>query len=165
MPNELIKYVSDQVPHGDREQTASARVRHLRQHACSCRTSASRESDVAHWRVILDSRNGEPLVSGRRRRRRHPVTQASDDVDRFTAAIDAGRILPADPNNAFDALARLKGDSRRRSNIRSARTSFRVALENKAQEVLLRYLAGDQTPQSRDEFQSGRALHGCGAHA
>jgi tetratricopeptide (TPR) repeat protein len=28
-------------------------------------------------------------------------------------------------------------------------------LENKAQEVLLRYLAGDERPQTRDEFQGG----------
>ncbi len=46
--NELIQYVTDQVPHGDQQQTASARVRHLRQLSCSCRTCASRAS---LWRV------------------------------------------------------------------------------------------------------------------
>jgi tetratricopeptide (TPR) repeat protein len=80
--------------------------------------------------------------------------QADDDIDHFTAAIQAGRILPGESDSAFAALAKLKGELdpelyTQREN------QLRIALENKAQQVLLRYLTGDQTPQSQQEFQQG----------
>src|SRR5262249_39316999 len=36
-----------------------------------------------------------------------------------------------------------------------AENDLRIALENRGQQVLLRYLAGDQTPQTRADFESG----------
>ena len=46
---------------GDRQQAASARVRHLRQFACKLSDVRKPGINVAHWRMILDSRSGEPL--------------------------------------------------------------------------------------------------------
>ncbi len=45
------------------------------------------------------------------------------------------------------------------------RNQLQVALENKAQQVLLRYLEGDEAPQTRAGFRTRRALHGCRANA
>ena len=64
--DELIKYVSDQVPMATDEQAAPARVRHLRQHDAAVGHQEARHHDCkgidsAHWQVILDSRNGGPL--------------------------------------------------------------------------------------------------------
>ena len=61
---------------------------------------------------------------------------------------------PAIANNAFTALQDLKNvvDPEQ---YRERENQLQVALENKAQEVLLRYLAGDETPQSRQEFERG----------
>ncbi len=77
---------------------------------------------------------------------------AADEVDRFSSAINAGRILPGQPDNAFDALQRLQNQLDP-SLYQQRKNQLQVALENKAQEVLLRYLAGDQMPQSRSDFE------------
>jgi len=153
--DELIKYVSDQVP------MATANKQHPREFGTydnMMRLSDTRKPgiDVAHWRVILDSRTGEPLfMAGGTPQAQVPATaQSQATVDRFTSAINAGQILPTDPNNAFTALQDLKPLATPEQ-YQERENQLRVALENKGQEVLLRYLAGDETPQSRDEFQSG----------
>jgi tetratricopeptide (TPR) repeat protein len=152
--DELIKYVSDQVP------MATANKQHPREFGTydnMMRLSDTRKPgiDVAHWRVILDSRNGGPLyLAGAPQGQVPAAPQSQATVDRFTSAVAAGRILPSDPNNAFTALRDLRATATPEQ-YQERQNQLRVALENKAQEVLLRYLAGDETPQSRDEFQSG----------
>ncbi len=157
--DELIKYVSDQVP------MATANKQHPREFGTydnMLRLSDTRKpgidvarNDVAHWRVILDSRHGGPLYLAGAPQGQIAAPQASQaETDRLTSAINAGRILPSDPNNAFTALRDLKSAAAPEQ-FQELQNQLRVALENKAQEVLLRYLAGDETPQSRDEFQSG----------
>jgi protein O-mannosyl-transferase len=153
--DELIKYVSDQVP------MATANKQHPREFGTydnMMRLSDTRKPgiDVAHWRVILDSRDGGPLYLAGAPQGQipspSPQLQATDA--RFTSAIGAGRILPTDPDNALTALRDLQKVATPEQ-YQERRNQLRVALENKGQEVLLRYLAGDETPQSRDEFQSG----------
>ncbi len=157
--DELIRYVSDQVP------MATANKQHPREFGTydnMLRLSDTRKpgidvarNDGAHWRVILDSRNGGPLYLAGAPQGQVAGPQANLAVaGRLTSAIDAGRILPSDPNNAFTALADLKSAAAPEQ-FQEFQNQLRVALENKAQEVLLRYLAGDETPQSRDEFQNG----------
>ena len=63
--DELIKYVSDQVP------MATSNKQHPREFGTydnMMRLSDTKKSgiDVAHWRVLMDSRNGGPLYSSRR---------------------------------------------------------------------------------------------------
>jgi tetratricopeptide (TPR) repeat protein len=150
--NELIKYVNDSVP------MATDNKQHPREFGTYDNTM--RLSDVkkpginlAHWRILLDSRSGQPLYLASTSMAGLPFEQqASDELDRFTSALNAGRILPDQTDNAFDALQRLQnqldpGQYQERKN------QLQVALENKAQEVLLRYLAGDQMPQSRSDFE------------
>ena len=163
---ELIRYVTTQVPRATEEKQHPQDI--------SPGTVDIKLSDVkkpginmAQWRMLLDSRSGQPLYLASA----SPLTelggdQAADDIDQFTSAIQAGRILPGQSDGAFSALQKLKTELdpelyTQREN------QLRVALENKAQEVLLRYLTGDQTPQTRQEFQQGRALHGSrpNAHA
>ncbi|HTW66664.1 MAG TPA: tetratricopeptide repeat protein [Bryobacteraceae bacterium] len=156
--DELIKYVSDQVP------MATDNKQHPREFGTyddMMRLSDTRKKgiDVARWPVILDSRTGGPLylagapqgqVAGAQAAQAE--TQAA--AGRLTAAINAGRILPTDPNNAFTALRDLKATARPEQ-YQEAENQLRIALENKGQQVLLRYLAGDETPQSRNEFEDG----------
>ncbi len=160
--DELIKYVSDQVP------MATANKQHPREFGTydnMMRLSDTRKQgitiaqnmDVAHWRVILDSRHGGPLyLAGtpqqgqipalRRNRRQRSI--ASTRLSMRAESCPAIRIT----------LSRLCGDLKATATpeqYQERENQLRVALENKGQEVLLRYLAGDETPQSRDEFQSG----------
>jgi tetratricopeptide (TPR) repeat protein len=156
--DELIKYVSDQVP------MATANKQHPREFGSydnMMRLSDTRKpgidvanNNAAQWPVILDSRNGGPLYFAGA-----PQQIPAGDpgaVDRFSAAIAAGRILPSDANNAFTALGDLRA-AVAPEQYRERENQLRVALENRAQDVLLRYLAGDETPQSRTEFASGAA--------
>ncbi|HTB17097.1 MAG TPA: tetratricopeptide repeat protein, partial [Bryobacteraceae bacterium] len=151
--DELIKYVSEQVP------MATGNKQHPREFGTydnMLRLSDTRKQGItiAHWRVILDSRDGEPLYLAGAPQGQIPAAQAQGSVDRFNAAINAGRLLPTDQNSAFTALRDLKA-SATAEQYQERQNQLRVALENKGQEVLLRYLTGDQTPQSRDEFQNG----------
>jgi tetratricopeptide (TPR) repeat protein len=151
--DELIKYVSDQVP------MATANKQHPREFGTydnMMRLSDTRKPgiDVAEWRVILDSRNGGPLYLAGAPQGQLPSAQSQATVDRFTAAVNAGRILPTDPNNAFTALRDFERVATPEQ-YQERENQLRVALENQAQGVLLRYLTGDEMPQSRDEFQSG----------
>src|SRR5580704_10848582 len=152
--NELIKYVTEQV------QTATNDKQHPREFGTY--DNAMRLSDlkkpgieIAHWPVIFDPRSGEPryLASAGA-----PPTledgQITGDLDRFASALGAGRILPTDTDNAFRALQALQGQlTPEQYQIR--KNELQVALENRAQQVLLRYLAGDESPQARAAFEQG----------
>ena len=164
--DELIKYVSDQVPMatGNKQHPREfgaydnmMRLSDTKKQGITIAKSfgITRNLDQAHWRVILDSRNGGPLyLAGSPQGQIAGAAQSSEAVDRFTSALNAGRILPSDPNNAVTALRDLKA-ALSPELYQERQNQLQVALENKAQEVLLRYLAGDETPQSRDEFLGG----------
>ncbi|MCW5978047.1 MAG: tetratricopeptide repeat protein [Bryobacteraceae bacterium] len=70
------------------------------------------------------------------------------------AAIAAGKILPRDADGAFTVLARLRGSLAPDAYLLEE-NKLRVELENRGQQVLLRYLTGDQIPQSRSDFAAG----------
>lgn len=152
--NELIKYVSDQV------QTATNDKQHPREFGTydnSMRLSDVRKPgiNIAHWRVLFDSRSGEPrylAAAGA------PTglfdDQVSDQVDSFNGALAGGRLLPTDPDNAFTALQALQPQITPEQ-YQERKNQLQVALENKAQQVLLRYLEGDETPQSQAAFEQG----------
>jgi tetratricopeptide (TPR) repeat protein len=164
--DELIKYVSEQVP------MATGNKQHPREFGTydnMMRLSDTKKPgiqisqsfgtaqgfDVAHWRMLMDSRNGGPLYLAGAPQGQVAAPQADQAMtERVTLAIDAGRILPTDPNNAFTALRDLKATAPPEQ-FQELQNQLRIALENKAQQVLLRYLAGDESPQSRDEFQNG----------
>ncbi len=149
--NELIQYVSSQVP------AATGNKQHPREFGTydnSMKLSDTKKQgiNVAHWRVILDSKTGGPqyLASAA-----DFVPQASsENLDRFTSAMSAGRLLPDQPNNAFEALQELQSAVTPQRYLEIG-NQLRVALENRAQEVLLRYLAGDQNPQTQPDFTQG----------
>jgi len=158
--DELIKYVSEQVP------MATGNKQHPREFGTydnMMRLSDTKKPgiqiaqnfDGAHWRVLMDSRHGGPLYLAGAPQGQVAAPQADQAMtDRLTSAIAAGRILPTDPNNAFTALRDLKSTASPEQ-YQEQQNQLRIALEDKAQKVLLRYLAGDESPQSRDEFQSG----------
>ena len=78
-------------------------------------------------------------------------SEAATAVTRFTSAVQNGRILPNTQQNAFDALASVK-NAVTADRYKDYENQLRIALENKGQEALLKYLAGDENPQSREDF-------------
>jgi tetratricopeptide (TPR) repeat protein len=149
---ELVSYVTNSVP----------KVTNGRQHptnispgSVNFRLSDLKKPGITLALKLMDSRNGQlRLVASTAADAAFVEEQVAEDVDRFAAAINSGRILPDQPDNAFTALQKLK-TGLDAEQYKQRENQLRVALENKAQEVLLRYLAGEQTPQSREEFQRG----------
>lgn len=152
--NELIQYVSSQVP------PATNYKQHPREFGTY--DNSMKLSDIgkpginlAHWPVIFDSRRGQPLLlASTGTPTLGDSVDTAEDLASFGAAINAGRILPNERNNAFDALKKIQAEvaPERYTEISN---QLRIALENRAQEVLLRYLGGDQNPQTRREFEQG----------
>jgi tetratricopeptide (TPR) repeat protein len=108
--------------------------------------------NLASLPSLLDPRQGEPLYQASTAAPEF-APQASGAIDRFTLAMQAGRLLPGESNNALDALKQIQTQAPDR--YVELANQLRIALENRAQEVLLRYLTGDQNPQNRLEFAQG----------
>ncbi len=152
--DELIQYVSNQVP------MATGNKQHPREFGTydnSLKLSDVRKQGIqlAHYLMIYDSKTGGPLYLASANPDPAPLPpQASDLMDRFTAALNAGRLLPDQPGNAFDALKEIQATVTPERFLEIG-NQLRIALENRAQEVLLRYLSGDQSPQTQQEFAQG----------
>ncbi|MEZ5398465.1 MAG: caspase family protein [Bryobacteraceae bacterium] len=72
----------------------------------------------------------------------------------FAAALAAGRLLPGGAGSAFEALDRVSRELPP-AVYADRKNQLRVALEDKAQQVLLRYLTGDEAAQTRRDFEDG----------
>jgi Flp pilus assembly protein TadD len=109
---------------------------------------------ITRFKTIWDSRAGEPLLLAQAAGAPAITTEAQNTINEFQSAVQAGRILPAQSNNALDILDRLRRQVPAEVALLQE-NSLRVALENQAQQVLLKYLAGDQTPATQAEFEAG----------
>ena len=108
---------------------------------------------LARFPVMYDSRTGEPLLLAAAQQ----VAISSDvtrDVNTFQDAIQAGRLLPGSQDSAFTALVKLQGELTPEQYF-FQENQLRIALENQAQQVLLKYLTGDQQPQTQQDFDAG----------
>jgi tetratricopeptide (TPR) repeat protein len=146
--NELIEYVSREVPH------STAGKQHPREFGVFNNMTLSDIHKpgigLAHFRILLDPKRGGPLYFASQ----SPDFAGSENLTRFTEAIAGGRLLPDQPQNAFDALKALATQVTPNRLIEVS-NQLRVALENRAQEILLRYLAGDQNSPPRADFELG----------
>ena len=152
--NELIRYVTGNVPRatGDKQHPTDISPGNV-----DIKISDTRKPGItlAYWRMIFDSRNGQPqYVASASPNAAWFQDPAADDVDRFNSALSGGRLLPTDSDNAFTALQTLKPQLSPEQ-YQERKNQLQVALENKAQQVLLRYLQGDETPQSQTAFAEG----------
>jgi len=89
-----------------------------------------------------------------------PETGLTGEFDRFWDALDQGRILPGPTGTAFDLLRGLQAKFQGRSEaLLDLENSLLVALADRGQQVLLRYLQGDEVPQQRDDFADGERFY------
>jgi tetratricopeptide (TPR) repeat protein len=109
---------------------------------------------LARIKTFFDSRTGDPLLVAQAAGPVQIPAQAQADIDAFQAAIAARRILPEDQGSAWNYVDRLRGElTPERMFLQE--NALRVALEDQAQQVLLKYLSGGQTPQVRNDFANG----------
>ena len=93
-----------------------------------------------------------PAAPPRQRRKR----DLNRDLQAFHEAVEGGRVLPSDPDNAFSRLNALRRQLPKQEYLAQA-NRLRAALEIQGQQVLLRYLKGEQEPQTREDFVAGAA--------
>jgi len=74
----------------------------------------------------------------------------------FEGALAAGVLLPREESSASRYLEQL-GGTLPAAQLDDMRERLRVALEDRGQETILRYLEGDQIPQSKEDFLLGAA--------
>jgi tetratricopeptide (TPR) repeat protein len=149
---ELTDYVRDSLPKltGNKQH---ARDFGNMQNATKLSDLSKQGITLARFRSLYDSRNGGPLLLAGPQNAALSG-QAQQDVDAFQAAVRAGRLLPDEPNSAWGLIDKLRGEINPEQMFLQE-NALRVALENQAQQVLLRYLAGDQSPQAKSEFDAG----------
>ncbi len=82
------------------------------------------------------------------------ITRINRKLALLDEALDAKRILPETPQSAFTALQEVQKDLQPQE-FAVEQGRLRSALEDEAQQVLLRYLEGDQIPQTKDDFRLG----------
>ena len=110
--------------------------------------------NITRFKSLFDSRNGGPLFIASAADDIPLSDEARRDVEAFQAAIRDKKLLPGEQGSAFDMLAKLRAELKPEL-AQMQENSLRIALENMAQQVLLRYLAGDQTPQTKGDFDAG----------
>jgi tetratricopeptide (TPR) repeat protein len=144
--NELIEYVRDAVA------VATADKQHPRDfgtmaNAVPLSFPSKPGIQMARFFKILDSAGDTALIASAL-----PfLPSAESDLQPFSQALAAGRLLPEEPGSAFEALKKLR-DKVRPEVYLQQENQLRVALEDRGQQVLLRYLAGDEVPQTKDQF-------------
>ena len=110
--------------------------------------------NITRYKTLYDSRNGGPLQLAQAAGPPPMSAEAQRDIDTFQAAVKAQHLLPTDPGNPWPLLAKMRAELSPELMFLQE-NSLRVALEDRAQQVLLRYLAGDQNPQTQGDFDAG----------
>ena len=152
--NELIRYVQNQVPKATGDKQHPTDISNSDVGNVKLSDLKKPGIEIAHWQMMYDFQNGQPLLMASADPQLPNTREPVEDLQRFTSAIAGGRLLPEQSDNAFDALAKLKPElsSERYTEVSNV---LRVALENKGQATLLKYLAGDENPQTRQDFDAG----------
>jgi len=118
-------------------------------------------SDISKGRLQLPA--AQPLSDQEIRglRSRHtrginapPLAASGESDDAFDHAIREGRLLPEETNSAFQLLAALRNDpASNRTEVHEKERRLEVALEDRGQAVMSRYLEGDEIPQTKQDFE------------
>jgi tetratricopeptide (TPR) repeat protein len=153
--NELINYVQAEVPKATNDKQHPREFGNM--------DNAVTLSDITkpgipitrmHYPILYVS-GGEPAYLAQAQPL--PSTLAPL-IGRFDDALEKGRLLPNSQDSAFAALTDLKGRLSPEQ-YRTQENRLRVALEDRGQQVILRYLTGDQIPQTQKDFQEGGAYY------
>ena len=111
--------------------------------------------EMARFKKMQDPRWDEPIfLASASPEPQLPSRQAEEEIQRFEDALQNRRLLSEQPNNASSSLAKLKSEISSDQYFRYT-NELRVALDDEAQKILLRYLQGEQNPQTRDDFAIG----------
>ncbi len=84
------------------------------------------------------------------------VTSTRSQSESFESAMTAGLLLPDEPGSAWQILDRIEQSGTiGEAELQGVEDRLRVALEDRGQETVLRYLEGDQVPPRKTDFVTG----------
>ena len=149
--NETIAYVRDHVAEATGDRQHPRDFGNLA-NAVPLADTTKPGIDITRW-PVLRGRDGQAALwaaLGGAAAETPPAVRA------FREAVAAGRLLPGTSGSAFDLLAELRRVLPPEEQL-AEENRLRVALEDAGQQVLLRYLSGEQAPQTRGDFLSGAA--------
>lgn len=121
--------------------------------------------ELLDWRPIdaqiaQARQSRRPIPAGPDLQNRSGETISLPEALQFEMALSQGRVLPSENGNAFDLLQplriRLRGN---RLDYLTFENQLWVELLDRGQQVLLRYLKGDELVPNRDDFASGEAYY------
>src|SRR5437762_259723 len=153
--NELINYVQAEVSKNTNDKQHPREFGSMDNAvALSDVTKPGIDVASAHFPMVFDFR-GEPAYLAQAQPAPGTLSSAaSAALARYSDAIEKGRLLPDVADNAFAALAAIK-PLLTPEQYRAQENRLRIALEDQGQQVILRYLTGDQVPQTQKDFESG----------
>ena len=150
--NELIEYVRQQVAEGTDDKQHPRDFGNI-DNTAPLSDLTKTGVEVSHYfRVMESGREPAYLASAAA-----ALPQSPADLSAFSDALAGGRLLPGQAGNAFDLLRNMRRQLSPDQYLLQE-NRLRVALEDRAQQVLLRYLAGDEVPQNRVDFSSAADL-------
>jgi tetratricopeptide (TPR) repeat protein len=153
--NELINYVQAEVPKATNDKQHPREFGNMDNSVVlSDVTKPGIPITRMHYPMLYVS-GGEPAYLAQAQPTASTLTPL---IGPFNDALEKGRLLPDSQDSAFAALTDLKGKLSPEQ-YRTQENRLRVALEDRGQQVILRYLTGDQIPQTQKDFQEGGAYY------
>jgi tetratricopeptide (TPR) repeat protein len=149
--NEIIEYVRDKVAEETQDKQHPRDFGTI-DNAVALSDLKKPGIEIAHFPFVYDSAGG-PLYLASAAQQPPLSGETNAAIQRFEQALAAGRLLPDAPDSAFQALRPLQSLPPQRYT--AYENQLRIALEDRAQQVLLRYLTGDEVPQNRQDFLMG----------
>jgi tetratricopeptide (TPR) repeat protein len=147
--NELIAYVTSRVPKAT-DDKQHPRDFGTMDNAAPLSYPSRPGLEIAQLPVLLDSGGNPALVASIG----GLVPPIGDSAAALDLAIRDGQILPNQNSGAFAILAGLREQGKTAA-YQEGLDRLRVALEDRAQQVLLHYLEGDEIPQNAADFVQG----------
>jgi tetratricopeptide (TPR) repeat protein len=144
--NEVIEYVRDQVSQGTKDRQHPRDFGTI-ENAVALSDKRKPGIDVAHFQLLYDS-GGQPVRLAAADSPQLPAAEDNPALQRFRET------MARSPQDAIPQLLALKNSLPPETYL-AAENQLRVALEERGQQVLLRYLTGDQVPQTRADFETG----------
>jgi tetratricopeptide (TPR) repeat protein len=150
---ELIEYVRAKVREATRNRQTPRETGTLPASSVLARNLDQPGIQVADWKPL------EVFVAqGRELAGPHPSVPAgaAEDLNGFFTALREGRILPDVSGSAFLFLPGLREKLKDQpETLLELENRLRVALQDQGQQVVLRYLRGEQVPQRKPDFAAG----------
>jgi len=153
---EIIDFVREQVSKGT-DDKQHPRDFGTMENTVPLSNAALAGIEVSRFPILYDSQQ-RPVELAGAAQAAAPVETVPEPVRRFREAVASGRLGRGVSGSAWNQLAAMRSALGPEAYLAEV-NQLRVALEDRGQQVLLRYLTGDQIPQQQGDFESGASYY------